>query len=156
MKTLRNTTAIKANWVIIAPFSGGFNRNYRSALRKAGFQDISAYGIYAVHFNPDNEASVERIKNQLKKLDEKLSTYKYKKALFSFVISDKQFGYIDTDKAEFLSERTGWLSVPISKGTLAVTYNQMYASGGIDITGSQCEGKFGKNFKNEEVEHFYY
>lgn len=151
MKTL-NPYTIK--WAVIAPFKS-FNKNYESALRKAGFSPCGN-GLWADHFNSNSEVSVARIKNQIAKLYKKFESYKHRKAVFSFVITDKQFGLIGTERAKLLSSKRGWVSLPVGEGrVLALTYNQMYAHGAINLPGSQAHGIWGKTFDNSDFKRVW-
>ena len=131
-------------WVIIAPFSAkkGFNRNYKSALKRAGFKEIACYGIFACHYNSKDKASVARIEMQIKALRAKIDSYAHPKALFSFTITDKQFGMIGTERALTLSQKKGWIQLPLDAAcgvVIPATYNQMYSTshGAILLRGSQ-------------------
>jgi len=124
-----NTYNIK--WVIIAPFNAtkGFNRNYKSALRKAGFKEVGCCGIFADSYNSENKESVDRITKQIERLCAKINAYVRPKALFSFTITDKQFGLIGTEGANVLAQKKGWVGLPIDDDcskVIPVTYNQMY------------------------------
>ena len=133
------TSGIK--WAIIAPLSDkGFPKSYQSALRKAGFSEIGLRGVYATFYNSNNESSVNRIMQSLTKLNDKIKTYKRKHALLSFTITDKQFG-LTQEQARKLVTKKGWMSYPCANGEIiAITYNQMYAEGRIELVGSQGGG----------------
>lgn len=151
MKTL-NCNAYTIKWAIIMPVFGKFNRNYQSALKKAGFHEIGDAGIFGNHFNSQNPDSIERFKNDLDKLKKKIESYKRRYMILAFIITDKQLGLIGTDYAEKLKHKPGWVGVPFDDNNskfIPVTYNQMYASGAIRIRGAQGSGKYGLTFKGD-------
>lgn len=122
-------------WSVITTVSdSGFNKHYISALKKAGFKQIGGTDVFGDWFNSTNPASVARMKKQLAKLNAKLLTYKHKKMILAFTITDKQFGLIgQKNKVEFAK-----CKVPCKLGTIPVTYEQMYESGCIPLPGSQA------------------
>lgn len=121
----------KVKWAIVVPVSdSGLSENYKKALKECGFSQMSNF--YVNHFNSDNQKSVERFTNDVKKLYSKITKSKLnsKNAVLSFIITDKQFGMIGS----------GYImksNVPTKLGNIPVTYKQMYEYGCIPLPGSQ-------------------
>lgn len=86
--------------------------------------------VYGNFYNSNNPASLQK---DLKKLNEKISSYKRKQAILSFTITDKQFGLIGTKKVDWAK-----CKVPTKAGVIPVTYEQMYESGCIALPSSQA------------------
>lgn len=128
-------TSFNIKWIVFTPvMDGGFSRNYRSALKKAGFKSVGPNGdIYAEFYNSSNPESVNRAFEKVKKFNAKASQYKRKLAILAFTITDKQFGLIGTNKVNWCK-----CKIPSSLGVIPVTYEQMYESGCIPVVGSQA------------------
>jgi len=138
-------------WAIIAPVRSEFNKKYKSCLKSCGFSEIG-HGLFAYHFNESNGNSVLDVKSKIAKLKAKITNYKYKSSIFSFIITDCQFGLIGTEKAEVLAKKTGWKGLPLNSDcsiNVPVTYNQLYAHGAIMLPCSQADGDFGVTFSGD-------
>lgn len=151
--TTLNPYSIK--WAIVAPFNGKFNKNYKSALKNAGFREIGDTGCWGDYFNSSSINSVNRIKNQISKFNLKVNSYKRCQAIFSFVITDKQLELVGTNKAKKLSMMPGWVGLPVNDKIIAITYNQMYADGAISLKGSQAQGIWGKRFDGSDFKRVW-
>lgn len=159
MKSTTTLSAYQIKWAVIAPFNHkkGFNRNYVSALKNAGFTETIG-GLFVRHFNSQSEASVSRVKTSIVNLKQKIEGYKNPKAIFSFIITDKQFGLIATEKANVLAAKKGWVGLPLNDDCtklVPVTYNQMYAHGAIVLKGSQANHPNGITFDGKTFKRQY-
>lgn len=145
-------------WAIIAPVAKSFNKHYKAALKAAGFSEIGCYGVFAFHFNENNPASVDALKAKIAKLKSKIGSYKNKKGIFSFIITDSQFGFIGSEKANKLMSKKGWLGLPLDNEgnkNIPVTYNQMYAHGAIVLPYSQASYEYGVTFQGDNFKRVY-
>lgn len=141
------------DWVIILPFENRFEYKYKRLFQKYGFKYFANYEMIALPFIKGRE---EQIKRKLFTIDNHIKSYKRKKAIFSFVISDKQFANISTNISKKLS-RGAWSNYRLKDGSyLFFTYNQLHGTQSIALTGSQASGQFGLNKRGERVERFYY
>lgn len=141
------------DWIIILPYKNRFEYKYKRLFQKYGFKYFANYEMIALPFIKGRE---EQIKRKLSAIDDHIKSYKRKKAIFSFVISDKQFSKID--KVVPKKVRLGaWSNYRLKDGSyIFFTYNQLQGSQSIALTGSQATGQYGLNKQYEKVERFYY
>lgn len=117
----------KIKWAVITSLSDeGFNRNYRSALKAAGFAQVGGKGdVFAFHYSVRSDSSKMRLFKAIEKFAAKHAAYKYKQAHLTFTITDKQFGLIGSQQADKLK----WRKIPSSLGNIPVTTEQFIYSG---------------------------
>ena len=131
METLN---AYQIKWAVFTTVSDkGFSHRYKSMFRNLGIHSIgSSNDLYAFHYNSLSEISVNRKNEIIKKLSNKVNSYKKAQGILSFTITDKQFGLIGAEV------KWSSLTVPTSLGKILVTNEQLYNSGCIALRGSQA------------------